>query len=53
MVHNSDPPVHTRLRNLISRIFVPRNVASLREGLTSAARQIVTLATDKGDGDFV
>ena len=53
MMHNSDPPVHTRLRKLISRIFVPRNVAALQEGLTSAARQIVTTAADKGDGDFV
>jgi cholest-4-en-3-one 26-monooxygenase len=53
MMHNSDPPVHTRLRKLISRIFTPRNVAALDDGLTTTARQIVSAAAAKVEGDFV
>ena len=52
-MHNSDPPVHTRLRKLISRIFTPRNVAALEDGLTQTARQIVSAAAAKAEGDFV
>jgi len=53
LMHNSDPPVHTRLRKLISRLFTPRSVARLEEGLTRTAREIITEAARKGEGDFV
>ncbi|EUA57344.1 steroid C27-monooxygenase [Mycobacterium intracellulare 1956] len=53
LMHNSDPPVHTRLRKLISRLFTPRSVAKLEDGLTAAAREIVTAAAEKSEGDFV
>jgi cholest-4-en-3-one 26-monooxygenase len=53
LMHNSDPPVHTRLRKLISRLFTPRSVAKLEESLTTAAREIVTAAAEKSEGDFV
>ncbi|CAN5257361.1 cytochrome P450 [soil metagenome] len=53
MMHNSDPPVHTRLRKLISRGFTPRSVQRLEEGLAEAASQIVSAAAKKGSGDFV
>ena len=53
LMHNSDPPVHTRLRKLISRLFTPRSVATLEEGLSSTAREIVTAAAEKSEGDFV
>jgi cholest-4-en-3-one 26-monooxygenase len=53
LMHNSDPPAHTRLRKLISRIFTPRSVAKLEEGLTTTARHIVTGAAEKSEGDFV
>ncbi|SPM30564.1 cytochrome P450 [Mycobacterium terramassiliense] len=53
LMHNSDPPVHTRLRKLISRMFTPRNVAALKEGLTAAAHRIVSAAAQSGEGDFV
>lgn len=44
LMHNTDPPVHTRLRKLVSRMFTPRNVATLEKGLRSAAEQIVVAA---------
>jgi cholest-4-en-3-one 26-monooxygenase len=53
LMHNSDPPVHTRLRTLISRMFTPRNVAALETGLTDSARRIVGAAANKGEGCFV
>ena len=53
LMHNSDPPVHTRLRKLISRIFTPRSVAQLEQSLTASAREIVNAAAEKSEGDFV
>lgn len=53
LMHNSDPPVHTRLRKLISRMFTPRSVAALEVGLAADARRIVTAAATRGDGDFI
>jgi cholest-4-en-3-one 26-monooxygenase len=53
MMHNSDPPTHTRLRKLVSRGFTPRAVHALEESLTAAAADIVTAAAEKGTGDLV
>ncbi|WP_044507206.1 cytochrome P450 [Gordonia sp. KTR9] len=50
---NHDPPEHTRLRKLVSKLFTPRAVHSLEEKLDDAAREIVTRAAEKGSGDFV
>lgn len=50
---NHDPPEHTRLRKLVSRLFTPRSVASLEEKLASAARDIVRAAAEKDTGNFV
>jgi cholest-4-en-3-one 26-monooxygenase len=44
LMHNSDPAVHTRLRKLISRLFTPRSVAKLEDGLIRTACDIVTAA---------
>lgn len=53
LLHNSDPPVHTRLRKLISRMFTPRNVTALEASLIDSARLIVAEAAAKKEGDFV
>jgi len=50
---NHDPPEHTRLRKLVSRLFTPRSVASLEEKLASAAGDIVRAAAEKDTGNFV
>lgn len=50
---NHDPPEHTRLRKLISRLFTPRAVAVLEEKLALAARDIVKAAAEKDSGNFV
>lgn len=50
---NMDPPKHTAQRSIVSRMFTPRAVNSLREELARRARTIVDEAAAKGDGDFV
>jgi cholest-4-en-3-one 26-monooxygenase len=50
---NHDPPEHTRLRTLVSRLFTPRAVASLEEKLARAAHEIVRSAAEKDSGNFV
>ncbi|HEY7053138.1 MAG TPA: cytochrome P450 [Mycobacterium sp.] len=50
---NHDPPEHTRLRKLVSRLFTPRAVAVLEEKLAIAAHEIVSAAAEKQSGNFV
>lgn len=50
---NHDPPEHTRLRKLVSRLFTPRSVATLEEKLAHSARDIVAAAAEKNSGNFV
>ena len=50
---NHDPPSHTRLRKLVSRLFTPRAVATLEEKLAGAAHDIVRSAAEKETGNFV
>ncbi|WP_068278598.1 cytochrome P450 [Aldersonia kunmingensis] len=50
---NHDPPEHTRLRKLISKLFTPRGVAGLHEKLDIAARKLVQEAVERGEGNFV
>jgi len=50
---NIDPPHHTKMRQIVSRGFTPRSIASLREVLTERAQRIVAEAVRKGSGDFV
>lgn len=50
---NHDPPEHTRLRKLISRLFTPRAVAAIERKLAQAAHRIVRDAADKETGNFV
>ena len=50
---NQDPPSHTRLRKLVSRLFTPKAVAALETKLEAAARKIVQEAAEKGAGNFV
>ncbi|WP_396876899.1 MULTISPECIES: cytochrome P450 [Mycolicibacter] len=50
---NHDPPEHTRLRKLVSRLFTPRSVSALEEKLAQSARDIVAAAAEKDSGNFV
>lgn len=50
---NHDPPAHTRLRKLVSRLFTPRAIAGMEAKLDTAARRIVAAAAEKQTGNFV
>lgn len=50
---NHDPPEHTRLRKLVSRLFTPRSVSALEEKLAHSARDIVAAAAEKDNGNVV
>jgi cholest-4-en-3-one 26-monooxygenase len=53
MIINQDPPMHTRLRQIVSRMFTPRGVAALEDTLREAAHKCVAEAAEKGSGDFI
>ncbi|MFF0814182.1 cytochrome P450 [Rhodococcus sp. NPDC003318] len=50
---NKDAPEHTQLRKLVSRLFTPRSVESMRGELEERAARITTGAVACGSGDFV
>src|ERR1700730_1864910 len=53
MMINQDPPRHTRLRKLVSRMFTPRHIRSIEGHVRSAAKEIVDRVAPKGEIDFV
>src|SRR6266487_4407406 len=50
---NLDPPLHTKVRAIVSRGFTPRAIGRLRETLAGRAANIVKTALTAGTGDIV
>ncbi|WP_084958781.1 cytochrome P450 [Thermoactinospora rubra] len=48
-----EPPVHTRLRRLVSKAFTPRMVESLRPRVRAIAERLVADFVAKGGGDLI
>ncbi len=48
-----EPPVHTRLRRLVSKAFTPRMVESLRPRVRAIAGGLVDAFVEKGGGDLL
>ncbi|MFG6193303.1 cytochrome P450 [Nonomuraea sp. JJY05] len=48
-----EPPVHTRLRRLVSKAFTPRMVESLRPRVRAIAEGLVDTFVEKGGGDLL
>src|SRR2546428_314807 len=48
-----DAPRHTKLRQLVSSAFTPRQVRSISEQIAADARGIVNDVADRGECDFV
>lgn len=53
MMLNMDPPEHTGLRRIISRVFTPRAVAELMGSIEAYAKATVDAVAEKGEVDFV
>src|SRR5215470_20259334 len=49
----ADPPVHTRLRRLVSRDFTPRRIRELEPRIREIAAQLVNAAQHKGSLDVM
>lgn len=49
----SDPPVHTRLRNLVARAFTPRMVEKQRAAIATRSRELVDAMLARPDPDIV
>ncbi len=48
-----DPPMHGRMRGLVSRGFTPRRVAELEPHIRDLSRGYIRLALEKGSFDFI
>jgi cholest-4-en-3-one 26-monooxygenase len=53
MLVNQDPPRHTRLRNLVARMFTPKYIRELVPLMRSSATELVDKAIAVGEFDFV
>jgi cytochrome P450 len=49
----TDPPVHTRLRGLVSQAFTPRRVRALQPRVTALAHELLDAALAEGTVDLV
>ncbi len=52
-VLQSDPPVHTRLRRLVSRDFTPRRIRELEPRIRQIAKELLDRASAKGSFDVM
>ncbi len=50
---NLEPPVHTRLRRLVTEAFTPRTIEGLRAGTTARARSLLEPGRAAGSIDLV
>ena len=49
----SDPPMHTRLRRLVSRDFTPRRIREMEPRIREIAKQLIDIAARNGDFDVM
>lgn len=50
---NLEPPVHTRLRRLVTEAFTPRTIEGLRGGIVERARALLAPGREAGSIDLV
>ena len=51
-LHSADPPLHTRHRRLLNRVFSPRRVRELVPTIESITRRLIDAFVDAGECDF-
>ena len=52
-VINTDPPLHTEMRNLVNRAFTPRMVADLEPRIRQITTELLDAVVAKGETDMV
>ena len=52
-LQRTDPPVHTRYRKVLNRVFTPGRVRTLTPGIESIAHELVDSFIDSGRCEFV
>lgn len=52
-LQRTDPPVHTRYRRILNRVFTPHRVKTLTPAIDSIADQLVTEMIARGRSEFV
>ena len=50
---NSDPPLHTRLRGLVSRAFIPKRISELEPRVRELSRELVAQMSTQDEFDFM
>jgi cytochrome P450 len=50
---SADPPLHTRLRSIVSKAFTPNSVAKLEPRITGIANQLLDEAVPRGAMDVI
>ncbi|KFA87573.1 cytochrome P450 [Archangium violaceum] len=50
---NSDPPIHTRLRGLVSRAFLPKRIAEMEPRVLELSRGLIAEMTARDEFDFM
>jgi cytochrome P450 len=48
-----DPPAHTRMRKLVSAVFVPRRIEKLRPGVRQIADDLLDRLVGRSDADLI
>lgn len=52
MMLNHDPPLHSRLRRIVSAAFTPKAVRALEVTIEARARELIDGVADRGEADF-
>jgi cytochrome P450 len=50
---DSDPPVHTRLRRLVSRVFTPRRIKDIEPRIQAIAKELLDRIAREGNFDLM
>jgi len=53
MMITNDPPVHTRLRSLVNKVFTPRMVAQLEPRIEAICNELIDAVVQQGSFDLV
>ncbi|HJL91699.1 MAG: cytochrome P450 [Acidimicrobiales bacterium] len=52
-LQRTDPPVHTRYRKLVNRVFTPRRVAAMAANIDEIANELISNFIDSGECEFM